>query len=313
MSKTASMGTISPLLSLCLPSPLSEAAGALGFKSRSTLYRLRDAGDLEQYIRPPSTPGGAQLLELTPRGLPPLAEHITRLIRPQVNNCERYRRPRTDPRWETLAGVLSDALADCGGLTLCAAEAQAIATALPAAMETAFDAQGLECLRVALADAGCWRAGPGTPVRPEANRQWWGDDGWGRWEPDKPLENAAFWDHVGSIVGGLLGGPFDGMTGPGAAELHYQLQEAIEAVEKGARWDANNWADGSARLIFEDLDYRNELCPHSRPELERLAAEGLLSPAVQARADSVLQRYREHDQQQATPADATNDPSAPAQ
>jgi hypothetical protein len=103
------------------------------------------------------------------------------------------------------------------------------------------------------------------------------------------------------------------MTGPGAAELHYQLQEAIEAVEKGARWDANNWADGSARLIFEDLDYRNELCPHSRPELERLAAEGLLSPAVQARADSVLQRYREHDQQQSTPADATNDPSAPAQ
>jgi hypothetical protein len=76
---------------------LSEAAGALGFKSRSTLYRLRDADDLEQYIRPPPTPGGAQLLELTPRELPPLAEHITRLIRPQANNCERYRPPAPIP------------------------------------------------------------------------------------------------------------------------------------------------------------------------------------------------------------------------
>jgi hypothetical protein len=39
------------------------------------------------------------------------------------------------------------------------------------------------------------------------------------------------------------------------------------------------------------------MCPHSRPELERLAAEGLLLPELQARVDAVLQRYRENDQQ----------------
>ena len=45
----------------------SEAAAALGFKSRSTLYRLRDQGDLAAYLRPPASTGGAQRLELEPR------------------------------------------------------------------------------------------------------------------------------------------------------------------------------------------------------------------------------------------------------
>jgi hypothetical protein len=44
------------------------------------------------------------------------------------------------------------------------------------------------------------------------------------------------------------------------------------------------------------------LCPYSRPELERLAAGGLLSPEPQARVDAVLQRYRENDQQAAQAA-----------
>jgi hypothetical protein len=220
---------------------LSEASKVLGFKSRSTLYRLRDAGELTDYLRPPASPGGAQLLELTPRGLPPLAEHVNRCIRPQANNESRYRQPRADPRWGLVAELLSEAMASCGGLSLCDAEAQAIAAALPTALGEAFGGEGLELLRVALADAGySWRVGPGTPGIPDADRKWWGDDGWGRWEPGEPLEGDAFWENVGPIVGGMMGGSFEQLSGPEARELHFQLGEAFVAVEAGARWDARN-------------------------------------------------------------------------
>jgi hypothetical protein len=278
---------------------LSEAAQALGFKSRSTLYRLRDAGDLADYLRPPSSPGGAQLLELTPPGRPPLAEHVNRCIRPQANNEARHRRPRIDPRWGTVAGVLTEALAGCGGLSLCDAEAQAIAAALPAALGEAFGADGLEALRVALADLGCWLAGPGTPEHPEAEREWWNE--WGRWEPDsEPLENGPFWENVGGIAGGMMGGIFHGMSGPTAAELHHQMRDAIDEVGRGARWDAARWDAGSARLLLlDDDEVAAGTCPHSLPELQRLAAGGLLPPDLQALADAALQRYRENDQQAA--------------
>lgn len=276
----------------------SEAARALGFRSRSTLFRLKDSGDLADYLRPPSSPGGAPLLELEPRGLPPLAEHVNRCIRPQANNEARHRHPRPDPRWGLLAGLLSEALADRGGsLSLCDSEAQAIAAALPAAMGEAFGAQGLELLRVSLADAGCWRAGPRSPLNPEGDREWWGDGGWGRWEPGEPLETDPFWEHVGGIVGGMMGGRFEPLSGGEAAELHLQLQEAIGAVEAGARWDAGNWAAASARSLLEDPDCSAGACPHSLPELQRLAAGGLLPPDLQAAADAALQRYRENDQQ----------------
>jgi hypothetical protein len=281
---------------------LSEAAQALGFKSRSTLYRLRDAGDLADYLRPPSSPGGAQLLELTPPGRPPLAEHVNRCIRPQSNNHERYRQPRTDPRWGVAAGRLTEALAGCGGLALCEAEAQAIAAALPAAMGEAFGAQGLELLRVGLADAGCWRAGPRSPLNPEGDREWWGDDGWGRWEPGEPLETDAFWANVGLIVAGMMGGRFEPLSGGEASELHLQLQDAIGAVEAGARWDARNWATASARTLLEDDEVTAGECPHALPELQRLAAGGLLPPDLQAAADAALERYRENDQQAAQAA-----------
>jgi hypothetical protein len=276
---------------------LSEAAQALGFKSRSTLYRLRDSGDLADYLRPPSSPGGAQLLELTPPGRPPLSEHVNRLIRPQANNCERYRRPRIDQRWGTVAGVLSEALTDSGGLALCDAEAQAIAAALPAALGEAFGAQGLELLRVGLADAGYgWRVGPGTPEHPEAEREWWNE--WGRWEPDsEPLENGPFWESVGGIAGGMMGPPFHGMSGGTAVELFRQMQDAIDEVGRGARWDPARWDAASARtLLLEDDEVAAGECSSSRPELERLAADGLLPPDLQALADAALQRYRENDQ-----------------
>jgi hypothetical protein len=278
----------------------SETARALGFRSRSTLFRLRDSGDLSEYLRPPASPGGAALLELSPPGRPPLAEHVNRCIRPQSNNHQRYGRPRIDPRWGTVAGLLSEALADHGGLSLCDAEAQAIAAALPAALGEAFGAQGLELLRVGLADAGYgWRVGDGTPEHPERHRGWWGDDGWGRWEPGEPLEDGPFWESVGGIAGGMMGPPFHGMSGGTAVELFRQMQDAIAAVEAGARWDARNWAAASALSLIDDPSVSDDLCPHSRPELERLAAGGLLSPELQARVDAVLQRYRENDQRAA--------------
>jgi hypothetical protein len=278
----------------------SEAARALGFRSRSTLFRLKDSGDLSEYLRPPASPGGAQLLELTPPGRPPLAEHVNRLIRPQANNCERYRRPRIDQRWGTVAGVLSEALTDSGGLALCDAEAQAIAAALPAALGEAFGAQGLELLRVGLADAGYgWRVGDGTPDNPEAEPEWWRE--WGRWEPDsEPLENGPFWESVGGIAGGMMGPPFHGMSGGTAVELFRQMQDAIDEVGRGARWDPARWDAASARtLLLEDDEVAAGECSSSRPELERLAAGGLLPPDLQAAAAAALQRYRENDQQAA--------------
>ena len=278
---------------------LSEAAQALGFKSRSTLYRLRDAGDLADYLRPPSSPGGAQLLELEPRGLPPLREAVARLIRPQANNCERYRRPRIDPRWGTVAGVLTEALAGCGGLALCDAEAQAIAAALPDAVADGFGAEGLEPLRQAVADAGCWRAGPRTPPTPEGTGVFWSE--YGRWEPGgEPLDNGPFWEHVAAIVVGMMGaGPFEQLSGPLADQLHQELQDGIAAVDAGARWDANNWAAASARSLLEYPEVIAGECPHSLPELQQLAAGGLLPSDLQALADAALQRYRENDQQAA--------------
>lgn len=232
---------------------LSDAAKALGFKSRSTLYRLRDAGDLAAYLQPPG-PTGRQLIELAPRGLPPLREHVARLIRPQINNLGRHRRARPDGRWGVVAQLLSDSLADAGqSLQLCDSEAQTIAAALPGALRDAFGAVGLELLRVALSDAGCWRAGPCTPQNPDADREWWGDDGWGRWEPGELLENDAFWEHVGGIVGGMMGAPFEQLSGPQASELHRQLQEAIGSVEAGARFDQARWDAANVHCLLEDL------------------------------------------------------------
>jgi hypothetical protein len=202
--------------------------------------------------------------------------------------------------------VLTEALAGCGGLSLCDAEAQAIAAALPAAMGEAFGAPGLELLRVGLADAGYgWRVGPGTPEHPEHHREWWGTDGWGRWEPGgEPLEDGPFWESVGGIVGGFLGSRFEPLSGGEAMDLHMQLQDAIAAVEAGARWDPRNWAAASALSLIDDPSVSEDLCPYSRPELERLAAGGLLLPELQARVDAVLQRYRENDQQAAQAAQA---------
>jgi hypothetical protein len=75
---------------------ISEAAAALGFKSRSTLYRLRDNGDLDAYLTP-AEPTGRRLLEMAPAGLPSLRDHIAQLVRLQANSSLGVRQPQAPP------------------------------------------------------------------------------------------------------------------------------------------------------------------------------------------------------------------------
>jgi phage terminase Nu1 subunit (DNA packaging protein) len=75
---------------------ISEAAAALGFKSRSTLYRLRDNGDLDAYLTP-AEPTGRRLLEMAPAGLPSLRDHIAQLVRLQANSSLGGRQPQAPP------------------------------------------------------------------------------------------------------------------------------------------------------------------------------------------------------------------------
>ena len=64
----------------------TEAAKVLGFKSRSTLYRLKDS-ELGRYVRPPVCPGGAQMLELEPPGLPTLREWLDTILQQQAKTA----------------------------------------------------------------------------------------------------------------------------------------------------------------------------------------------------------------------------------
>lgn len=67
---------------------ITEAAACLGFKSRSSLYRLLRDGALKGYLR--RGPDGVRLLELDPPGLPSLAAAVAGLTRPRI---DRLRRP----------------------------------------------------------------------------------------------------------------------------------------------------------------------------------------------------------------------------
>lgn len=62
-----------------------DAAAVLGHRSRSSLYRLRKAGFLADYLREGGK-GGAQLLELEPEGLPPLREYCKGILRARVDS-----------------------------------------------------------------------------------------------------------------------------------------------------------------------------------------------------------------------------------
>ena len=71
---------------------VSEAARAIGHRSRSQLYRLIEAGSLRDYLR--RSPAGARLLELKPQGLPTLAERVASCTEPRVNSATR---PKPEP------------------------------------------------------------------------------------------------------------------------------------------------------------------------------------------------------------------------
>lgn len=62
----------------------SQAAQMMGWRSRSTLYRLRDSGALLGYVR--ESAKGGTVLEMTPPNRPPLDEHLRRVVRTQANS-----------------------------------------------------------------------------------------------------------------------------------------------------------------------------------------------------------------------------------
>ena len=278
---------------------ISEAAKALGFKSRSTLYRLRDDGHLAAYLRPDG-PTGRQLLELAPAGLPPLREHIARFVRAQVNNDfgERQRAPRIDPRWEEVAGALTEALAEHGALQLCGHEAKALAEALPNAL-AAFGWEQLDALRVALADMGLMWAGPGTDQSPnkEGRIEFWRE--YGKWEPETTLNIEETWENVCKIAGAMLWGQDEQMPPAAMQQIYYQIIEAAEDVRDGARWDQCSWDNASVASLLEDPEVGAGECLSSLPELAGLAARGNLSPGPQAQADAALANYRKNKQEAA--------------
>ncbi len=276
--------------------PFSDAAAALGFKSRSSLYRLRDASRLDAYLRPGGK-GGAELLEMDPPGLPSLREHVAGCLRSQINNFKRKQaqRPRTDPRWAAVAETLSDA----AGVTLAAVEAEAIAQTLPDAIGAVWGFPGLEALREELAAAGHPDVGPTAAPDPAGSESFWRE--YGDWRPAEPLEEAELWEHVGGIAAAMVGEP--PMAGPEAWELFRQLGEALADVRAGARWDPQQWAEQSVRTLLADAA---EGCPASLAELAA-AIEGGRLPAelpadLQAEARQAIATGRSKPQAPPLPA-----------
>jgi hypothetical protein len=107
---------------------------------------------------------------------------------------------------------------------------------------------------------------------------------------DPPLSDAAFWEHVHAIVGGMLGEPLE-LTPKHLGDVAFHLDGAINDVTAGARWDAAQWANASAQSLLEYPEVQDGSCPHSLPELQRLAAGGLLTAELQAATDAALLAY----------------------
>jgi hypothetical protein len=68
---------------------------------------------------------------------------------------------------------------------------------------------------------------------------------------DPPLPDPEFWEHVGSIVAGMMGRPLD-LSPAELANLAYHMREAQADVEAGARFDQARWDAGLVRLLLED-------------------------------------------------------------
>ena len=83
----------------------------MGWRSRSTLYRLRKLGALDSYITP--GPGSAEVLMLAPDGHPPLREYLAGAVRLQHGSpLERLQRPRPVDPLEALQCELAHARAE---------------------------------------------------------------------------------------------------------------------------------------------------------------------------------------------------------
>lgn len=93
-----------------------------------------------------------------------------------------------------------------------------------------------------------------------------------------------------AILEGMLGEPLD-FTPTRLGDVAFHLQEVITDVQAGARWCETQWANASTASLLEYPEVRDGSCPHSLPELQQLAAGGLLSPELQAAADAALLAY----------------------
>jgi hypothetical protein len=107
---------------------------------------------------------------------------------------------------------------------------------------------------------------------------------------DPPLSDPEYWENVHAIVQGMMGEPLN-LTPTRLADLAYHLNEAMDDVAIGARWDAAQWACASLNSLLEYPEARDGTCPHSLPELQQLAAGGLLTAELQAAADAALLAY----------------------
>lgn len=225
----------------------SDAAAACGYRSRSTLYRLRDQGALTAYMRP-GGPGQAERLELEPPGRPTLRQYVAGLVR---TTCRAADRRAADSRPF--------------------AEVEAELSAFVEADLAAYLARGWDQHLPAAAD----------PVA-----EWWAE--WGRWRPsDPPLPPAEVWNHAAAMAGHLMGGRWEALTGPEAAELYRQLGEALEAVDRGARWDRGRWDEATARLHLQDL--ADDPTDRAATEaLDALLLAGRIPPQLVAEVEAAI-------------------------
>ena len=88
---------------------VTEASIALGFRSRSTIYRLLKNGSLSEFER--ASPTGARCLELNG-----LADTVRRLLRRQVNSAISKPPPPAQDWWGDVAPICNRYLElDCWG------------------------------------------------------------------------------------------------------------------------------------------------------------------------------------------------------
>ena len=122
----------------------------------------------------------------------------------------------------------------------------------------------------------------------DGSRPFWDEYGRLAGPDEPPLSDEAFWAEVAAMVSALMGTTYEP---PELIELAWQLDDLREAVAAGARWDADRWDEASARSLLEDPDVMAGTCPHSRSELQALAAGGRLPPELQAQAAAALAAY----------------------